>query len=224
MSFLDQALSTAASWLRTGAGSRVGRLGARPVAPFVLYEFEGCPFCRKVREALSILDLDADVLPCPKRGTRFREELVARGGKAQFPYLVDPGAGVELYESDAIVRHLFTRYGDGPVPWQIAGGPLGDASAVAVGLARPGLGSFVRPAKAPARPLELFGFEASAGCRRVRERLCVLELPYRLHNRAEGSARSRPEGSLPHLLDPNGDVALSGAEPILAYLEATYAA
>jgi hypothetical protein len=39
---------------------------ARPKIPLELYEFEGCPFCRKVREAIIILDLDPIVYPCPK--------------------------------------------------------------------------------------------------------------------------------------------------------------
>ena len=38
----------------------------RPAQPIVLYEFEGCPFCRKVREAVALLDLDAKFLPCPQ--------------------------------------------------------------------------------------------------------------------------------------------------------------
>mmetsp|Transcript_37498 Transcript_37498/g.149570 ORF Transcript_37498/g.149570 Transcript_37498/m.149570 type:complete len:93 (+) Transcript_37498:370-648(+) len=39
---------------------------ARPELPLELYEFESCPFCRKVREALNILDLDFYAYPCPK--------------------------------------------------------------------------------------------------------------------------------------------------------------
>lgn len=38
----------------------------RPAQPIVLYEFEGCPFCRKVREAVAILDLDIEFRPCPQ--------------------------------------------------------------------------------------------------------------------------------------------------------------
>ena len=100
---LDVATSLAATIARAGTGMQVGALGPRPEQPLQLYEFEACPFCRKVREALSVLDLDADVRPCPKRGPRFRAEVQRRGGKAQFPWLVDPNAGIEMYESDAIV-------------------------------------------------------------------------------------------------------------------------
>ena len=72
--------------------------------------------CRKVREAVTILDLDVLFLPCPANGPTWRPEAIARGGKRQFPYLIDPGAGTEMYESDAIIAYLFGKYGDGKVP------------------------------------------------------------------------------------------------------------
>ena len=37
--------------------------------------------------------------------------MVERGGKAQFPYLVDPNTGVEMYESLDIIDYLFETYG-----------------------------------------------------------------------------------------------------------------
>lgn len=40
----------------------------RPLKPLELYEYEACPFCRKVREALTMLDVDAIVYPCPSKG------------------------------------------------------------------------------------------------------------------------------------------------------------
>src|SRR5882672_11064728 len=94
---LDVATSVAATLARVGTGAQVGTIGARPAQPLQLYEFEACPFCRKVRETLSILDLDADVFPCPKNAPRFRPEVQQRGGKAQFPWLVDPNTGAEMY-------------------------------------------------------------------------------------------------------------------------------
>ena len=116
MRALDVLTSFSASICRGGLGMSVGPLGPRPAQPLELYDFEACPYCRKVREALSILDLDAIVRPCPKGGRRFRLEVERRGGKQQFPYLIDPDCGLALYESDAIVRHLFERYGNGRVP------------------------------------------------------------------------------------------------------------
>jgi glutathione S-transferase len=226
---LDVASSLAATLARLGAGLRVGPVGRRPRQLLELYEFEGCPYCRKVREALSQLDLEALVFPCPKGGPRFREEVKAKGGKAQFPYLVDPDAGKALYESDDIVRHLFTEYGDGRVPALFAAVPLTDAGAMLASALRPGRGVRYRRARAPEQPLELWSFEASPFCRIVRETLSSLELPYRLHNVAKGSARRAAfvERSgrmlVPYLADPNTGVEMFESADIVAYLERTYA-
>jgi len=226
---LDVATSLGATLARLGSGAQVGAPGARPAKPLELYEFEACPFCRKVREALSILDLDADVYPCPKRGPRFREEVRRRGGKAQFPWLVDPNTGIEMYESDAIVRYLFDRYGDGRVPLSLALGPLTDLSAQLASLWRPLSGAFCEPARAPEKPLELWSFEASPFSRLVREKLCALELQYRLHNVAKGSSKRADfvhrsgKMMVPYLVDPNTGKEMFESADILRYLDETYA-
>jgi glutathione S-transferase len=226
---LDVATSVGATLARGLHGSRVGALGHRPQQPLELYEFEACPYCRKVREALSILDLDARVYPCPKGGTRFRPEVEGRGGKAQFPYLVDPNSGKALYESDEIVRTLFREYGDGGVPTALSAGVLTDATAMLAGAFRPVQGLRTRPSRAPEQPLELWSFEASPFCRIVRETLCSLELPYLLHNVAKGSPKRAAfvERSgrmmVPYLADPNTGVEMFESADIVAYLERTYA-
>ena len=211
------------TWLRGGLGGAVVPLGPRPVEPLVLYEFEACPFCRRVREAISALDLIVRVRPCPKGGTRFREEVEGRGGRLQFPFLVDPNTGDAMYESSEIVAHLFARYGRGPVPRSMRGGVLRTLALVASGLGRGVAGSRVRASRVPAEPLELHAFEASPAGRLVRERLCELELPYVLMSAAPGSARHRA-GSLPRLIDPNpAGLELVGADPITRHLEQGYA-
>ena len=226
---LDLLSSFAVSVVRAGNGMSVGSLGPRPDRLLELYEFEACPFCRKVREALSILDLDVLVKPCPKGGTRFRPELVQRGGKAQFPYLVDPNAGVETYESDDIVRHLFTRYGDGSVPVSLSFMPLYFATNALASLCRPLSGVRVRPSRLPAQPLELWGFEASPYCRIARDALCELEIPYVLHNVAKGSPKRHAfvarsgKMQVPYLFDPNSGREMFESADIVAYLDATYA-
>lgn len=226
---LDVSSSIAATLARGAQGMRVRRPGRRPALPFVLYEFEACPFCRKVREALTMLDLDAEVRPCPKGGERFRPELVARGGKAQVPYLVDPNTGREMYESDAIVRYLFAEYGEGPPPATLLGGFALVTGGIASAL-RGGLGSRAEPSRAPAQPLELWSFEASPFSRIVREKLCSLELPYRLHNLGKGSARRAAfversgKMQVPYLVDPNTGAALFESADIVAYLAREYGA
>lgn len=226
---LDVATSLAASLARAGVGTSVGALGPRPEKPLELYEFEACPFCRKVREALTVLDLDALVLPCPKGGPRFREDVKRRGGKYQFPYLVDPNTGKEMYESDDIVAYLFERYGAGRPPALLSPGALTNLSAGLASALRPGFGSRYRPAQAPESPLELWSFEASPFCRIVRECLSSLELPYRLHNVGKGSpkraafAERSGRMMVPWLVDPNSGVTMFESAEIVRYLERTYA-
>jgi len=226
---VDVATSLLATTARLGMGVRVGRLGARPDKLLELYDIEASPYCRKVREALSILDLEALIYPCPQKGKRFRPIVQERGGKLQFPWLVDPSSGVSLYESDEIVQYLFRTYGDGEVPILLRLGALTTASAMSATLWRVGLGHFARPSRAPAKPLELWSFEASPFCRIVREELSVLEIPYRLHNVAKGSpsrlafiARSG-RMMVPFLHDPNTDVDMFESADIVDYLRRTYA-
>lgn len=222
--------SLATTLARGASGLSVGNLGTRPSERLELYEFEACPFCRKVREALSILDLDAVVYPCPKNGPRFRPEVERRGGRAMFPYLVDPNTGKEMYESGEIVRYLFDRYGDGRVPALLALGPVTDLTSVLAGLPRAGMGGFYNKAKEPGELLELYSFEASPFCRIVRERLTTLELPYILHNVAKGSPRREEfversgKMQVPYLVDPNTDTEMFESADIIAYLESEYAA
>ncbi|HYC56695.1 MAG TPA: glutathione S-transferase N-terminal domain-containing protein [Candidatus Binatia bacterium] len=229
MRAFDVATSFAASIARAGTGMQVGTLGARPAKPLELYEFEACPYCRKAREALSILDLDARIFPCPQGGPTFRRAMRQKGGKEQFPYLVDPNTGAEMYESDEIVRYLFARYGDGNVPWSLS---LPIATDLTSGLAsawRVIAGRSYRTAKMPAQPLELWSFEASPYSRLVRERLCELELPYLLHNVARGSTKRHDfvarsgRMMVPYLHDPNTGSEMFESADICAYLELTYA-
>jgi glutathione S-transferase len=184
--------SLATTMLRAGAGIATQPRTSRPALLFELYEFEGCPFCRIVREVLTELDLDAMVYPCPKGGTRFRPELLKLGGKEQFPFLRDPTTGRAMYESADIVKYLFETYGGGTVPlrWQAMGAQqLGSAVA---GMWRFGAGRRVRPSKAsanaPRQPLELYRFEGSPCARLVRERLCELEIPYILRSMGRSTA------------------------------------
>src|SRR5438132_1222821 len=108
---LENAHSFAVSVVRGGRGLRVSKRAARqPERTLELYHFEASPYCRKVREVLDELNLDCVVRNVAKQSAR-RPELVARGGKMQVPYLIDPNTNTELYESDAIVSYLTATYG-----------------------------------------------------------------------------------------------------------------
>lgn len=222
----------------------------QPAQRLRLFEMEGCPHCRAVREALTALHLDVDILPCPKGGSRFRPEAERLGGKAQFPLLQDPNTNTLIYESADIVAYLFQTYAGRsvPKPYQ-PDSVLPKLRAVASAL-RGLRGLNVRASKAPAQPLELWSFEASPYSRLVRERLTELEIPYVLHNVGKerwqdiGPAvlRLRPgpylpiEGGkravhfartghmqVPYLEDPNTGVKMLESAAIIDYLENTYA-
>ena len=64
----------------------------------ILYEFDSSPFCRKVRDACTVLDLEVDVRPCPGalEGGHFSDEHLKLHGKRTVPYLTDEGASLCL--------------------------------------------------------------------------------------------------------------------------------
>ena len=106
--------SAAASAMRLGRGTRCrGGDKRADLKPLTLYNMEGSPYCRKVRETLSELDLAYVIRNVPK-GSPKRAELKKCGGKVQVPYLIDPNTKTEMYESDEIVAYLETQYRPGP--------------------------------------------------------------------------------------------------------------
>lgn len=74
-----------------------------------LYYKPTCPFCRRVTAVIDRLQLTVELKDTEEAA--FAAELIARGGKATVPYLVDANMNVEMYESDDIVAHLQTNYG-----------------------------------------------------------------------------------------------------------------
>ncbi len=215
-----------ASGLRLSHATIVGRLGPRPRQPLVLWDFERCPWSRSVREALTTLDLDAEVRPCPKGGTRFRPELEGRG----VPRLQDPNAGVTLIGSREIVEHLYQHYGAGRPPRVLNARPVVIFTGLGVRLFTAGRGAQVRPSRAPEKPLELYSFESSPYCRLARAALSELELPYVLHNVAKGSPKREAfiaragRMQVPWLYDPNNGTGHFESAAIEQYLQTTYGA
>ena len=246
----DVLSSSLASTLRLWRGTRATAAARQPSRLLELYEFEACPYCRLVREALTELDLDALILPSPHGGTRFRPKAAELGGKQQFPYLVDPNTGRAMYESDAIITYLYGEYGRRPAPARLLR-PFDVASSTLASLPRLAAGASARASKSARRPLELFSFESSPYSRRVRELLCELELRYVL--RSTGKALWQDLGppslrttlfpdlpvvgrnreallaragrvQVPYLVDPNTGVEMFESTAIRDYLIATYAA
>eukprot|EP01023_Acetabularia_acetabulum_P005382 TRINITY_DN1218_c0_g3_i3.p1 TRINITY_DN1218_c0_g3~~TRINITY_DN1218_c0_g3_i3.p1 ORF type:complete len:347 (+),score=49.87 TRINITY_DN1218_c0_g3_i3:107-1147(+) len=203
----------------------------RPQLPLQVYEFHKCPFCRKVREALSVLDLDAEIYPCPKGGERFRPLALEKGGKTMFPFLIDPNTQKEMYESDDIVQYLFQEYGDGEVPL-VFRLPMNLSTTLGgVGMNfRAEKGLNVAPSKAPEQMLVLYGYEASPFVKLVLEKLCELEIPYTIINCARGSSKRQVlfekwgKFAVPYIEDPNTKIAMFESEEIVKYLQETYGA
>ena len=217
---VDWSLSFIASALRLGAGGAGSSVSTQEM-PLILYEFESCPFCRIAREQVSASGVIVHVKPCPKGGKRFRPEVKQRGGKAQFPYLVDPNVPAEsataaMYESADIARYLRQRYGNASRPLIHFAGPINQVLSQFAALARYMNGTIARPAAQPEKPLWLYTSERSAGGRLVKEMLCSKELEYFWSAQA-------PEGQrTPLLRDPNSDRLITGSFAILNYLRQTY--
>lgn len=247
---LNVVSSVLSSTLGKWRGSAAIKGVTQPKKPLRLYDIEASPYCRLVREALTALHMDVEILPCPQGGTRFRPEAEKLGGKQQFPLLIDPNTNKIMYESVHIVDYLFRTYANRAVPKAYR----------RTGLTLPGvyLGTAVRglrgqkadpKRRTPAQMLHLWSFESSPYSRLVRERLCELEIPYVLHNIGKerwqdiGPAVLRikpgpyvpvPGGKreahftrtghmqVPYLEDPNTGAKLLESARILDYLDETY--
>ena len=72
-----------------------------------LYQFEGCPFCGKVRQKMTELGLDFIARQVdPNDRTRVEEV----SGQEGVPVLKDPNTDTVMPESDDIVEYLEKNY------------------------------------------------------------------------------------------------------------------
>jgi len=234
MSLVNDLSSFAASVVRLGRGVYPTITADRRPDPkhlLELYDFEGCPYCRKVREVLCELDLDYLVHPVAQGSPR-RQELKQLGGKVQVPYLIDPNTHTRLYESDDIIDYLNERYGKGehagwrlPIP-----SLLDDIDSAAASAVRLGRGTRCRGGdqRADLKPLTVYNMEGSPYCRKVREALSELDLQYVIRNVPKGSpkrAELEKRGGkvqVPYLIDPNTTTEMYESDEIVAYLEKQY--
>lgn len=215
-----------ATSLCTGLGTRAWAAGERPKMDLQLFEFESCPFCRKVRQALGALDLPVVIFPCPRKGRVYRPSL-AKYGKIQVPFLIDPNRDFHACESRTIIKYLFANYGSEAAPFRYYSDilvPLGSLASVF----RFPSGAIARSGNQPEQLIELFAVEGSLSCMRVREMLCDLEIAYRLvpvakNSRHQEQLKSRSkQAELPWLSDINTSQEFVGADAICEYLRRTY--
>ncbi len=198
-----------------GRGTSGTAFPKQPEKALKLYEFEGSPFCRRVREVLTTLNLDYEDYPCPKGGTLYRKDVKALGGKMRFPFFVDENTGDQMYESQQIIHHLFKHYGrSGSTPSKYANFPRWPVAAFAGTLLNGARGVWINPKvqgrKTPEHLLELWGFEASPFTRIVRAELSELELAFKFHNVAK--ERWQDQGLAVLRLKPGKYVPLAGGK------------
>jgi glutathione S-transferase len=230
---LDNVTSLAASVARLGRGIYpviTAKDRPDPKKLLELYDFEACPYCRRVREVLSELDLDYLCHPVPRGSTR-REELRKRGGKVQAPFLIDPNTETELYESDEIIAYLNKQYGAGKqAGWRIPVPSIVDVAGAAIASAvRTGHGRVTTSKRSKKlKPIEIYNFEGSPFCRKAREALCELDLVNIVRNVPKGSPKRTKLEKLggkvmvPYMIDPNTDKAMYESDDIVAYLYEQY--
>jgi len=233
MSFANDLSSFGATIIRLGRGiSPCVTAGERPdpAQLLELYDFEGCPYCRKVREVLCELDLDYLAHPVA-HGSPRAKQLIRLGGKRQVPYLIDPNTGTRMYESADIIAYLNEMYGaDQRAGWSL---PVPDALDNLISLtasaARLGWGSRCRiDTSRTLKPLTLYNMEGSPYCRKVREALSELDLEHIVRNVPKGSpkraelAKVGGKVQVPYLIDPNTHRAMYESDDIVAYLEKQY--
>lgn len=246
---LDVSTSLLGTLMAQGRGVIATKNSKKPSKPLELYDIEGCPYCRIVREALTDLDLDVIIYPCPKQGERYRTALQERGGKSQFPYIIDPNTNTEMYESVDIIQYLYKEYGDGKIPHKRQIQLVRIPASMTISGLRILKGMLVKASLAPNKPLELYSFESSPFARLVRERLCELEIPYLVRNvgRTDWQDHVPPpirervleeytprnanrqtlmdrcgSVSVPYLIDPNTDTELGDSAAILDYINSHY--
>lgn len=227
---LNNASALSVSLLRVGRGFMARHPARRkPEQPLELYEFEACPYCKKVRETLSELDIEY-ISRSAARGSGKRAQSNRLGGKEQYPFLLDPNTNNSMYESEDIIDYLHATYGDGRHLLWRALSPLNTASAMLASAARPRGGRVKGGARAtqPEQNLVLYNFEASPYCRKVRESLCALDLDCHVINVARGGKRRAEllerggKMMVPYLADANTGTEMYESDDIIAYLERTY--
>jgi len=232
----------------------------RPSKTLKLYEYEGDIECKMVRETLSALDLDCIVYPCPPG----RDEYLSRymsdakelcgGGSAKFPLLVDENfedGPLVLSGADGTMKYLMDQYGNNVkmtgldrVRYAVSRHwTMVSLYKVYQALLR-GLPEFGNERKGttvkPKDHLELFSYESSPFCSKVKEVVSWLELPYVVKNVAHGSKQKRQEFQIrfgkkypkwrqrlhfiqvPLLIDPNTGREVFESEDIKQYLVNTY--
>jgi len=245
----DVGSSVMASTFRGWRGAMASRKVQQPEQLLELYDREGCAHCRFVREALTELNLDVRIVPVPLGGQRNLPALKRISGRDRVPFLYDPNNSAKIEGSDAIIAYLFNTYAGREGPKKLRATKFNVFKSRLATVIRGARGLEAKPSVGSQQDLTLYSFEASPYSRPVRERLCELELPYKLINigkqqradigpsnfrlhfgeykpipNTKRSAFMNEHGNVqvPYLIDPNTQRDLFESADILRYLSTTY--
>lgn len=199
--------------------------------PLVLYDRETCPFCRLVREAISMLSLDTLFRPCPEDGYPWIRDLRDISGQEDLmPYLMDPNTNAKMSGSVSILQYLFSTYGNGEIPFTLKPDSSVPLLSARVGLLFRGTrGGMAQPSNPPTEPLVVWSYEGSPFCKLVKEKLCSLEIQHLQISCPRGSPNrqtlleAKGTFQVPYLQDPNTGVQLFESQAIMEYLDKQYA-
>lgn len=200
----------------------------RPKKPLILYEYDGNPECKKVREACSLLDLTVEFRPCPGAISGFSDLLVAvTKGKREVPFMIDSNPSMykpELLGSKNIVTHLFDTYGPGVefAPKNlVSGGKPKNTGAKTIKNARND--------NQKMKPITVYGWEGARPVTPVRQALDKLGLAHVFINCSPESSnrkllekRTKGVYQVPYIIDPNTGVEMFESAEIVKYLENVY--
>jgi glutathione S-transferase len=241
--------STIASSIRAWRGTSSSRTTIQPEKPIILFDQEGDPECRLVREVLTGLNLDVVVMPCPRGGRNIRQ-LRRDSGSDTIPVLYDSNVEERRVGANEIIRYLYLEYKQSEPPERVKTSALKLRLSRLSTLTRLNAGVHAKPSIPAEQALTLYSFESSPFSRLVRELMCELEIPYLLVNLGKqqaadmGPAKPRlllkpyqplpntkraeffaKHGNVqvPYLEDPNTGEALFESAEIVAYLKKHYA-
>ncbi len=245
---IDILASIGASSIRSWKGTSASKTVQQPPKNLILFDQEASPDCRFVREALTELNLNAMIVPCPIGGNSIKL-LLEESGSSELPRLVDPNTDENILGRENIIRYLYKEYRGSVMPSKFENKLVNNIASKLASTIRLNSGRNYTPAKAAKQALTLYSFESSPYSRIVRERLCELELPYLLVNLGKqqwsdmGPAKFRftlkaykpmkntkrdaffkkhGDVQVPFLIDPNTGEELFESQDIVKYLDKTY--
>ena len=248
---LDVTTSLLASTYRCWHGTIADKTTEQPTQTLMLFDQENNAECRQVREALTKLNLDILIIPCPKGGKNLKA-LKSKSGNnkdIQPPVFVDNNQAKAMSGAKSILNHLNQHYGPVSTPFSFLSKATNEISSTLATTVRFNAGTHARPSNQPELPLILYSFESSPYARLAREKLCELELPYILINlgkqqvsdmgpstlrwslkpyqplpntKREDFFKQHGNVQVPFLMDPNSKQAMFESVDIVAYLERTY--